>query len=182
MTQKSKQINLEFWAGQAFTIFATIIGVYLAANSGFEKAIEFENVAHSRDAYYIQSAMLDELKHNVDKTKKWTTQFNDSPEKNDMHLNAHEYVYSYFLWEAMQESSAVFEVPYSFVGSIKDFYAQSETLKAKMLSGNPFEAPKAAIELQKIAINMEKITVDEFSEHLAKLRKSLIALNVKLDK
>lgn len=181
MLYKLKKLNLEFWAGQIFTIVATIIGVYLAANSGFEKAIEFENITHARDSYYVQKAMLEELKHNLAKTEDWTTEFNQNPTDNLMHRHSAQYSYNYFLWKTIQESSAVFEVPYKFVGAINDYYAASERLKNTMLAGNPFQSPIAGEKLAKLADDAQAQLVTDLTKYLEEQKSRLIKLNIKLD-
>lgn len=182
MSHEPKKINVEFWAGQMFTIIATIIGVYLAANSGFEKAIEFENITHARDSYYVQKAMLEELKHNLAKTEDWTTEFNKNPTDNLMYRHPAQYSYNYFLWQTMQESSAVFEVPYRFVGKINDYYTASEQLKDSMLAGNPFQSPVAGEKLAKLADDTQAQLIPELTKYLEEQKSHLIKRNIKLDK
>lgn len=177
-----KKLNAEFWAGQLFTIFATIIGVYLAANSGFEKAIEFDNITNARQSYYVQKALFDELQDNLQKTQVWTEEFNKNPQRNDMHLALEKYQYQYYLWQTIQESSAVFEVPYRFVGGINQFYTESENLKKTMLSGNPFTAPKAATELQTLAKQTQQKLLQELKDYLQTQQQKLSTLGVELNK
>jgi len=50
----------EFWMSHLLIIIGTILGVYLAASVGFEKAIEYELVKSDKDSYYLRSAMQQE--------------------------------------------------------------------------------------------------------------------------
>ncbi|CAA0113220.1 Uncharacterised protein [BD1-7 clade bacterium] len=168
-------INIEFWLGQVFTLVATIVGVYLAANSGFEKAIEFESLQSKRSAYFVNRALYNELSANLEEIDAWVEEFNKDPMHNAMDMRAESYQLDTFLWETMQEGSSIFEVPYQQVKVISGFYGSVEHLRGVMLSGNPFEAPKAAKSLASLTSGLKNDFMPTFKNllevneaHLAK--------------
>lgn len=175
-----KKLNVEFWAGQIFTLVATVIGVYLAANSGFQKALEFESLQHQRDAYYVQSALYSELNSNLNAARQWTDTFNKDPQHNDMYLDKDKYQFSFFLWETMQEGSAVFEVPYERLGQVASFYDQASHLREVMFSGNPFEAPKAANKLAALEQQVREGFMNTFEQQLKAIKQDLVDQGVNI--
>lgn len=144
------RINGEFWLGQIFTLIATVVGVYLAANSGFEKAIEFESLQSKRSAYLANLALHHELSANVAEVQSWVEEFQRDPQHNDMDMRADSYQLDTFLWQTMQEGDAIFEIPYHQIEAISVYYGDSDNLRTVMLSGNPFQAPKAAEKLARL--------------------------------
>ena len=58
--------NWEFWIGNLFVVFSTVLGVYLAAHAALETAIQFEAVRADRDSYYVRTSLHNELKYNID--------------------------------------------------------------------------------------------------------------------
>jgi len=87
----SGKVNKEFWLGQLFTLLATVVGVYLAANSGFEKAIEFENLQHQRDVYHVQQSLLGEMQVNTERLQSWVDEFDKAPQSNSMSMQPDKY-------------------------------------------------------------------------------------------
>lgn len=159
-------INTEFWLGQIFTLVATVVGVYLAANSGFNKAIEFENLQHQRNAYHVQRSLLLELEANLAELKTWVDEFDKDPEHNNMDLRQEKYQLDMFLWQTTQEGSEIFEVPYQYVNAISGFYGKAEYLRTVLLSGNPFESPKASAKLRSLVAEQGVGLVSDFRSHL----------------
>ena len=58
--------NWEFWIGNFFVVFSTVLGVYLAAHTALETAIEIEAVRADRDSFYVRTSLYNELNHNID--------------------------------------------------------------------------------------------------------------------
>lgn len=170
---KAKGLNVEFWAGQIFTLVATIIGVYLAANSGFNKAIEFDSLQRQRDAYFVQRALYNEFKTNLDSVQVWTQAFNDNAQNNRLYLDKDKYQFSFFLWETMQEGSSIFAVPYDRVEVIASFYERASHLRGVMFSENPFESPKAAKELEQLAESIRTDFLPSFEASIEKIKDNL---------
>lgn len=173
-------INEEFWLGQIFMILATVIGVYMAANSGFEKALQFESLQAKRAAYFTQQAVYNELVSNTQKIAKWVDQFEADPQRNNMDLTPERYQLNFFLWESMQEGQAVFEIPYQYFAEISLFYEQSNQYLKVLVSGNPFEAPKAAKKLKAQLEGLKTGVQDDFKFYIEKEKASLLDAGVLL--
>lgn len=58
-------LNKEFWLGNLFIVFSTVLGVYLAAHSGLKTAVEFDRISSERDNYYLRANLRDEVLYNV---------------------------------------------------------------------------------------------------------------------
>ena len=54
-----------FWIGQIMVIVSTVLGVYLAAYAGFERALEFDVLVNKRSAYHLITSLEAELKDNI---------------------------------------------------------------------------------------------------------------------
>lgn len=170
-----RKLNPEFWLGQLFTLIATIVGVYLAANSGFDKAIEFENLQHQRDSYHVQQSLLKEMQVNLKQVEEWIDEFDRNPQHNNMDMYPDKYQLDTFLWQTTQEGSAIFEMPYSFVSGVSDFYGRAEYLRTQLISGNPFEAPKASAQLRELIDETNTHLVDQLQRHISNQRNDLLA-------
>ncbi|TQV70181.1 hypothetical protein FKG94_21920 [Exilibacterium tricleocarpae] len=168
-----KTIDKEFWLGHIFTLVATVLGVYLAANSGFEKAVEFDLMQRERDSYYIQIALLNELKGNADAIDSWLDEFDRDENRDDMHLRKEKYRLNQFFWDTIPESSAVFEVPYPRIGQVSEFYDTAQYQLDILLSGNPFEAPKAALKLRALTKQLRTDFLSRFEQQLSDLRREI---------
>ena len=70
-----KNSSKEFWISHTIVLFATVIGVYLAASAGLQSALQFEIIKSDRDSYFLRSAMYDELKDNVEQMETMGTEF-----------------------------------------------------------------------------------------------------------
>jgi len=170
---RKKGLNIEFWADQIFTLIATVVGVYLAANSGFNKALEFDSLQRERDSYHIQSALYSEFKTNLDSLKVWTETFNKNPRSNGMHYEKDKYQFSFFLWETMQESSTIFAIPYNRVEVIASFYDKARHLREVIFSGNPFESPQAAKKLVELEQSIRSDFLVDFKKGLTEMKDDL---------
>ena len=170
---REKGLNIEFWAGQLFTLVATVVGVYLAANSGFNKAIEFDSLQRQRDGYFVQQALYSEFKSNLDSVQVWTKAFNDDAQNNRLYLDKDKYQFSFFLWETMQEGSTIFAVPYNRVEVIAGFYEEATHLREVMFSENPFESPKAAKKLAKLEASIRSDFLVDFKKSIDKVKDDL---------
>jgi len=63
-------LNKEFWIGHFLVMASTVLGVYLAAHSGLESAIEFDAITSDRDNYYLRANLRDEVKYNIEITER----------------------------------------------------------------------------------------------------------------
>ena len=131
MKQLFEHRSFEMWINNIFVILGTVLGVYLAAQSGFEKAIEFELARSDRESYYLRKALLDEFVDNLDMIERWGTEFTGGgagkfighPEK--FKLDA-------FVWETMKRSSSTFEIPTRILSRIRKYYLNTNQNLTKM--------------------------------------------------
>lgn len=114
-----KDSSKAFWVSHILVVLATILGVYLAAISGFEQAVKFEEVVSNKNGYYLEHSMLDELKDNVEFVEEvgqnylsGTVYFN---KQSEMHLND-------FVWSAMKFSPETFSIPSEILTSVRRYY------------------------------------------------------------
>lgn len=87
--------NVEFWVSNLVIMASTVLGVYLAAQAGYQTALQFEVSRNERDGYFMRRALLDELKDNLDAVKTWGEDF-------QAHLNKDEAIQAH-----MEELKAV---------------------------------------------------------------------------
>ena len=125
----------EFWMSHLLVIIGTVVGVYLAASIGFEKAIEYEVVKSDKDSYYLRSAMKQELIDNLDNIDGWSNDF----------LSGHAgsyigkpelYQLEDFVWKTMQESPGTFEIPNEILTGVRRYYAHTRNNLDKMTRKN----------------------------------------------
>ncbi len=77
MSENLKDVT--YWVGHAFTVIATIIGVYLAATVGFSKALELEIIRADRGTYYLSESLYSELTYNIDHMQSFIDNVGDNP-------------------------------------------------------------------------------------------------------
>lgn len=58
-------IRSSFWVGQIFMLIATVMGVFLAAQSGLEQALTFDSITRMESNYYLRKSLQDELTDNA---------------------------------------------------------------------------------------------------------------------
>ncbi len=68
-----------YWIGHIFTVVATIIGVYLAATVGFDKALELEIVRADRGTYYLSESLYSEVASNIEIVQGYIDKVGDNP-------------------------------------------------------------------------------------------------------
>lgn len=120
--------NAKFWIAQTFMLASTIIGVYLAASIGFEKAIMFDQITKQRTAFHILGALEGELKANNEKLIKLTkvaSQMTAPQLRNDVKKL---YAAQTFVWEAMKTSSEMFLIHPEVINRVREYYDVRENL------------------------------------------------------
>jgi hypothetical protein len=110
----------QFITAQFFTIFATILGVYLAGYVGFQRTLEYDQLVKARQQANLLTSMQAELKDNTDrlrafvplleKTQQGEGVFGDWPR---LHL---------FIWRASAENPVVFDTPPETLAGMQTFY------------------------------------------------------------
>jgi hypothetical protein len=113
--------NLEFWAAQAVIIIATVLGVYLAAQTGFSQAVRFEQLMGDKDGYHLRSALIEEFRDNLDQADQWGKAFTGGQAQTFFAKGAR-YELQTFVWDAMRFSKETFQVPASGLTGIRRYY------------------------------------------------------------
>ena len=62
----SKEKSREFLLTQALLVLSTVLGIFLAAQQGFTKAVEFDYLKGDIDGWHVRTAVRAELIHNLD--------------------------------------------------------------------------------------------------------------------
>lgn len=118
-----------FWIGQAMVIVSTILGVYLAANAGFERAVEFDAMTNKRSTYHLLTALEAELKDNIQINNKLATDLNQG------NINRSHYIrrsqMGKFVWQAMKESDNTFLIKADVITGIRRYYQAVEVLRTE---------------------------------------------------
>ncbi len=131
-------LNKEFWLGQVFMIVATVLGVFLAANSGFKKALEFERLQNKRGAYLLEQALTDEVRENFINLKEWYALYEVDPGRNELNNSPESHVLDGLVFSTIAENDATTGINYKELKLISNFYRSAEPLLSDMKSGNPF--------------------------------------------
>ena len=116
--------NAEFWISHLLIIGSTVLGVYLAASEGYNAAVTFESVKSNRQSYYLQSALLSELRDNTNHMEQWRTRY-ETVSKNVYRGRAKEIRLETYVWGSMAEAPTAYEVPATVLNGIRRFYRRS---------------------------------------------------------
>ncbi len=114
-----------FWLAQGFLVASTIIGVYLAASVGFDKAIQFEVLREERALYYLLASLRDELEDNSERI---VAVAREAGRRGDLSRVAMEGRLQTFVWDAMRESAQTFQVPARVLTGTRRFHARIRLL------------------------------------------------------
>ncbi len=128
--------NWEFWIGNFFIVFSTVLGVYLAAHAALETAIQFEAVRADRDSYYVRTSLHNELKQNIDVYEEIIHNYQEGLRrynKNDQWSNHPEY----FVWESLKSSPALITTPPEILSGVTSFYKYSNLVIEKLSKRGP---------------------------------------------
>lgn len=138
--------NAEFWVGQMLVIAATVLGVYLAAQAGFRAALDFEILRLDRESYYLRAAMRDELEDNAARIEGWVADFQAGKAAQYRGRDAEPLRLDTFVWEAMGEAPATFEIPAPILTGVRRYYAESTRhLDGLTAPGNAWNADAEAL-------------------------------------
>lgn len=110
----------QFVVAQFFTIFATILGVYLAGYVGFQRTLQYDRFVKAEQQTNLLTAMYAELKQNterlrafvpvLEKTQEGQPVYGDWPR---LHL---------FIWKASAQNPSVFATPSQTLADMQEFY------------------------------------------------------------
>jgi hypothetical protein len=114
----------QFLAAQLFTIFATVLGVYLAGYVSFQRTLEYDRYQKAQQRLDLLTATQDELKQNIALLQKFNEQvaaFDGSTaymrklyvSLPDLYL---------LVWQAAARSSSAFEMPPHILTDLQSLY------------------------------------------------------------
>lgn len=119
-----------FWLNQMFIVVSTVVGVFLAAQSGLEQALKFDNYSKKEDNYYLRSSLADELEDNIKQLQDYTANVLLKSQSLQMIKNNRPEI-DLYVWEAMKYNRATLETPTNLLSGVRRFYSQSRQLMNK---------------------------------------------------
>ncbi|MCK4815824.1 hypothetical protein KA005_08640 [bacterium] len=173
---KSDLLNVGYWVGHIFIIIATVLGVYLAAIAGFEKAIQFELVRSDRDTYYLVTALQTEVQDNIVVLEDFMKHYESNyyiPSKNKPFT-------SKFIWEAMKYSSSTYEIPFTLLNEIKNYYRNVDRLFKQLDQRGARKRTPVFKLIRKESSTFESDILPKIEEYRNGLKKILSQNNIKV--
>lgn len=110
----------QFVAAQFFTIFATVLGVYLAGYVGFQRTLEYDALVKSRQQANLLTSMHTELADNVARLRAFVPVLEKTQEGQSVYSDWPR-LYQ-FIWQASAENPVLFDSPPSLLSGIQNFY------------------------------------------------------------
>ena len=173
--------NWEFWIGNFFVVFSTVLGVYLAAHAALETAIQFEAVRADRNSYYVRTSLYNELNHNIGAYEEIIENYRNGKSrysKNNQWLNHPEY----FVWESLKSSPALLTTPPEILVGVTDFYKYSEIVLEKLNNRGPTNnTVYIANQFDEKIIEFKENTLPLLETNLDTLKQELIENEIELE-
>ena len=170
----------EFWIGNLFVVFSTVLGVYLAAHAALETAIEFEAVRADRDSYYVRTSLHNELNQNISVYEKIIDNYRNGKggyHKKDQWAKHPEY----FVWESLKSSHALLTTPPKILAGVTDFYKYSGIVMEKFNSRGPTnDTVYMANQFDEKIKEFKAGTMLQLEKNLATLKQELSKQNIEL--
>ena len=166
-----------FWLNQMFMVLSTVFGVYLAAQSGLEQALKFNDYNQMENNYYLRTSLHDEVQDNLNSVLAYTELLAKNVPKSDMKFykpNLEKYI-----WQTMQYSPTTLETPSIFLTQIRRFYSRTDFLIEAALA-RKISAKHAAKELNKIAEIIAKETLPKLKGSALYLQQELAKNNIEV--
>jgi hypothetical protein len=171
--------NLEFWVSNFIIILSTVLGVYLAALAGYKTALEFEISRTQRESYFMRTALLDELKDNLEQAEK-NADFIMNKDGWRFKAGPEAYKMQSFVWETMKQQSTTFQIPSELLTAVRRYYDNTNSYGTDMraASSPAIEAAKALLAETKA---MREKTLPAMEKDIARLREKLEKLGLLTD-
>ncbi|CCO46418.1 conserved hypothetical protein [Vibrio nigripulchritudo SOn1] len=146
-----------FWLNQVFMIVSTIVGVYLAAQSGLQQALTFDTYSKMEDNYYLRMSLHDELSDNTRDLQAYIKDYlmRNAPAQE---LKDNRPDMSKYIWETMKYNPTTLETPNEILTSARRFYSQTDDLLNRALARR-LGANYAGQQLQIIVDDMQQNTL-----------------------
>ena len=119
-----------FWIGQIMVIASTILGVYLAANAGFERAVEFDAIVNQRSSYHLLTALEAELSDNIAINDNLCADLRQA--NIDIKYMLRRAPMGKFVWHAMLESDQTFLIPHEIITGVRRYYNKVDVLRGEL--------------------------------------------------
>lgn len=110
----------QFVVAQFFTIFATILGVYLAGYVGFQRTLEYDRYVKAQEQANLLQALHAELKHNTTRLREFVPKMEDT--MNGHPIDAGWPRLRLYIWQASAENPAVFATPPQTLANMQAFF------------------------------------------------------------
>ena len=173
--------NWEFWIGNFFVVFSTVLGVYLAAHAALETAIQFEAVRADRDSYYVRTSLRNELNYNISVYEEIISNYRKGGarySKKSQWSNHPEY----FVWNSLKSSPALLTTPPEILAGVTRFYKYSELVIEKLNKRGPSnDTVYTANKFDEKIKEFKDTTMVLLEKNLAALKQELIENDIELE-
>ncbi|WP_232849908.1 hypothetical protein [Bowmanella yangjiangensis] len=160
-----------FWLNQVFMIVSTIVGVYLAAQSGLQQALTFDTYSKMEDNYYLRMSLYEELKDNIGEVEHYATEvLAKSPALQIIKDNRPPM--DLYVWETMRYHPATLETPSEILTEVRRFYGKSRQLMDKAEKRN-LGAAYAGEQLKLLTDHMQQNVLPALAHSAESLQQAL---------
>ncbi|PKF79938.1 hypothetical protein CW749_09585 [Vibrio sp. vnigr-6D03] len=160
-----------FWLNQMFMIVSTIVGVYLAAQSGLQQALTFDTYSKMEDNYYLRMSLHDELTDNTNDLQAYINDYlSRNPPAQEMKDNRPDM--SKYIWETMKYNPTTLETPNEVLTAARRFYAKSEDILDRAMARR-LGAKYAGDQLQVLVDDMKNETLPYIAKSANQLKTEL---------
>lgn len=108
-----------YWVGHAFTIIATIAGVFLAASAGLSTAVKLEMIQADRSTYYVSSSIYNELKSNVEQLDEFIELFDKRQFSDKVAATVR---FNDYVLQTAKYSESTLEIEPSILADVSNYY------------------------------------------------------------
>jgi hypothetical protein len=168
---KSKA-SAEFWFSHIIIMISTVLGVYLAASAGFDVAVEFEKTRMDREVYFMERALFNEVKDNVNYAKQYSSDYISNSTIRSSGANNE---LDTFIWKAMTNSNIVFQMDENLLTPTRRLYA---SLTKKLIILSKSNNHLAARQILKIATDASENLIPEMAKIILAKEQDLKKRNV----
>lgn len=110
----------QFLAGQFFTIFATVLGVYLAGYVGFQRTLEYDALVKARQQANLLASMQAELQDNTKRLRAFVPLMEKTQEGHGIYQDwprLHQ-----FVWNSSAQNPVLYDLPPGIITGMQSFY------------------------------------------------------------
>ena len=171
--------SLGFWISNAFTILATVLGVYLAASEGFKQALQFRQVEENEHTYDLLTALKAELEYNRGQAgdtverglEKLPQSWEEPPPRQG------------FVWKTMQAVPETFRVPPAALNGIALYYSRLDQHMTDAYNErkHPSDQRNAILALQEANAELDDTVLRAINARMAQLKETLADFGVDPD-